>query len=83
MFIMYMNQTLYYTAEYWTNPQYFVKLTDTDEMDDVDTCTLIVSLMQKFRRQMKTSTKKTENQEEAIGFDVLKVKKTKVTSSLK
>ena len=66
-------QTMYITAEYWSNPQYFVKLTDPDETDDVDTCTLIVSLMQKFRRQMKTSTKKTENQEEAIGFDVLKV----------
>ena len=68
-----LDQTMYITAEYWSNPQYFVKLTDPDETDDVDTCTLIVSLMQKFRRQLKTSTKKTENQEEAIGFDVLKV----------
>lgn len=50
-----------------------MKLTDTDEADDVDTCTAIVSLMQKYRRQMKTSLKQTENLEEAVGFDILKV----------
>ena len=68
---------MYVAPEYWSNPQYFVKLTDPGETDDVDTCTLIVSLMQKLRRQMKTSKRKTENQEEAIGFDVLKVNEQK------
>ena len=68
---MYLCSNLF-LAQYWSNPQYFVKLTDTDETDDVDTCTLIISLMQKFRRQMKTTLQKTENLEEAIGLTFLR-----------
>ena len=77
---MYLCSNLF-LAQYWSNPQYFVKLTDTDETDDVDTCTLIISLMQKFRRQMKTTLQKTENLEEAIGFDILKVSYTIMTKT--
>ena len=57
----------------WMNPQYFVKLTDPDETDDVDTCTLIVSLMQKFRRKMRTQMKTTQYLNLAIGFKIYKV----------
>ena len=74
-------------AEYWSNPQYFVTLSGADEKqgeqppqeeqaeegEKQNTCTVIVSLMQKYRRQMKTQTESVENLEEAIGFDVLKV----------
>lgn len=35
------------------NPQYIVTLTDPDEDDDEDTCTMIVALMQKNRRSAK------------------------------
>ena len=55
------------------NPQYFVKLTDTDETDDVDTCTLIVSLMQKFRRKLRTQMKTVAHLNLAIGFKIYKV----------
>ena len=34
------------------NPQYFVTLTDPDELDEDDLCTLIVSLTQKRSRQL-------------------------------
>lgn len=36
------------------NPQYLVTLTDPDEDDDEDNCTMIVALMQKNRRSAKT-----------------------------
>lgn len=36
------------------NPQYFITLDDPDEDDDEDNCTMIVALMQKNRRAMKT-----------------------------
>ncbi len=63
-----------FSAQYWSNPQYFVKLSDPDKGDDEQTCTLCVSLMQKYRRQLKVKRKTTEDLEEAIGFDILKVK---------
>ena len=56
--------------KFWMNPQYFVKLTDPDETDDVDTCTLIVSLMQKFRRKMRTQMKTVQYLNLAIGFRI-------------
>ena len=59
------------------NPQYFVKLTDPDETDDVDTCTLIVSLMQKFRRKMRTQMKTVQYLNLAIGFKIYKVRMTR------
>ncbi len=60
------------TAQYWSNPQYFIKLLDSDD-DENTKSTLVVSLMQKYRRQMKTDMLNTEGLEEAIGFDILKV----------
>ena len=60
--------------KFWMNPQYFVKLTDPDETDDVDTCTLIVSLMQKFRRKMRTQMKTVQYLNLAIGFKIYKVR---------
>ena len=53
------------------NPQYFVRLCDTDDDED-DKCTLVVSLMQKYARVKKTIEKK-QDTEIAIGFDVFKV----------
>ena len=38
---------------FWTNPQYRVKVTDTDDDDDENLGTLIVALMQKNRRKMR------------------------------
>ncbi|KAH7698295.1 calpain Clp-1, partial [Aphelenchoides avenae] len=35
------------------NPQYRIKLTDADPNDDDDLCTVIVAVMQKYRREMK------------------------------
>ena len=64
--------------KFWMNPQYFVKLTDPDETDDVDTCTLIVSLMQKFRRKMRTQMKTVQYLNLAIGFKIYKVRITKI-----
>ena len=64
--------------KFWMNPQYFVKLTDPDETDDVDTCTLIVSLMQKFRRKIRTQMKTVQYLNLAIGFKIYKVRITKI-----
>ena len=47
-------------------------LTDPDEYDDDDKCTLIVSLMQKPDLTMRTK-RKTEFINEEINFDVYKV----------
>ena len=37
---------------HWTNPQYVLKLQDTDDDDD-KVCSVIVQLMQKDRRKLK------------------------------
>lgn len=36
-----------------SNPQYRIKLTDSDPNDDDELCTIIVAVMQKFRRELK------------------------------
>ncbi|KAK9885848.1 hypothetical protein WA026_013727 [Henosepilachna vigintioctopunctata] len=41
---------------FWNNPQYRITLTDVDDDDDDNKCTCIVALMQKNRRQIKTSS---------------------------
>ena len=46
-----------FSAKYWTNPQYFAKLTDPDDGDNISTCSIVVSLMQKNRRRMRTEMK--------------------------
>ncbi|XP_039298484.1 calpain-A isoform X2 [Nilaparvata lugens] len=37
---------------FWHNPQYIITLTDPDEKDEEDKCTVLVALMQKNRRKM-------------------------------
>ncbi|KAI0242489.1 Calpain-A [Lamellibrachia satsuma] len=58
---------------YWTNPQYHVTLHDPDEDGDDNTCTLIVSLIQKDQSKAKgAATFKDVNN--IIGYDIFKVK---------
>ncbi|KAK3800956.1 hypothetical protein RRG08_001204 [Elysia crispata] len=42
-----------YLNSFWTNPQYRLTLTDPDEDDDENLCTVVVSLMQKDRRRQR------------------------------
>ncbi|XP_064600052.1 calpain-9-like isoform X2 [Liolophura sinensis] len=42
-----------YLDTFWTNPQYRVSLTDPDEDDEDDLCTMIVGLLQKDRRKKR------------------------------
>ncbi|XP_012942074.1 calpain-9 [Aplysia californica] len=42
---------------HWSNPQYFLKLEDTDEDDD-NVCSAIIQLMQKDRRKIKQKGEK-------------------------
>ncbi|XP_063630512.1 calpain-B isoform X4 [Cydia splendana] len=42
-----------YLESFWRNPQYTVTLTDVDEDDDENKCTIIVALMQKNRRSQR------------------------------
>ncbi|XP_075214527.1 calpain-A-like isoform X2 [Lycorma delicatula] len=42
-----------YLETFWHNPQYTITLTDVDEEDDEDKCTVIVGLMQKNRRSQR------------------------------
>jgi len=42
------------TGTFWTNPQYRVTVIDADEGDDDNLGTLIVSLLQKDRRAMRS-----------------------------
>ena len=62
-----------FSAKYWTNPQYFVKLTDPDDGDNISTCSIVVSLMQKNRRRMRTEMKTLNYLEVGIGFKIYKV----------
>lgn len=52
-----------------TNPQYRMKLTDSDPNDDDELCTVIVAVMQKYRRELKSAGM--DNL--AIGFAVYEV----------
>ena len=42
-----------FSDTFWTNPQYRVEVTDTDDNDDENMGTLIVALMQKHRRKLR------------------------------
>ena len=53
---------------HWTNPQYLVSLSDTDEDDD-NHCSFIIQLMQKDRRKIRQKSKKLLY----IGFVIYKV----------
>ena len=59
--------------KYWTNPQFFVTLRDRNRWDGINKCTLVVSLLQKYTRRMRTELGTSEIQENAVGFDILKV----------
>lgn len=54
------------------NPQYIMKLEDPDEDDDFDKCTVIVSLMQKYRRMKRSMGLDFLT----IGFEIYKVHET-------
>lgn len=42
-----------YLRTFATNPQYRMKLTDSDPYDDDNLCTVIIAVMQKYRRELK------------------------------
>ncbi|CAG9797112.1 unnamed protein product [Chironomus riparius] len=54
------------------NPQYVMKLEDPDEDDDIDKCTVIVSLMQKYRRMKRSIGLDFLT----IGFEIYQVRET-------
>lgn len=58
-----------YLRSFANNPQYRIKLTDRDPDDDDDLCTVIVAVMQKYRRELK----KTGVENLAIGFALYEV----------
>lgn len=35
------------------NPQYYIQVTDSDPYDDDDLCTVIIAVLQKYRREMR------------------------------
>lgn len=37
------------------NPQYLMQLTDTEPNDDDELCTVIIAVMQKYRRELKST----------------------------
>lgn len=51
-----------FTETFWSNPQYRITLTDVDEDDDENKCTVIIALMQKNRRAKRK-----------MGMDVLTI----------
>lgn len=58
------------SESHWANPQYVLKLQDTDDDDD-SVCSIIIQLMQKDRRKIK---QKGENYQ-YIGFVIYRVTK--------
>jgi len=57
------------TDTFWTNPQYRVTVVDADEGDADNTGTLIISLLQKDRRRMRSEGRGFL----AIGYGIFKV----------
>lgn len=60
--------------KFWTNPQFLVHLTDVDENDDEDKCSLLVSLMQKDSRLKRISQGTDESAEEYVQFRLFKIR---------
>ncbi|CAH0757220.1 unnamed protein product, partial [Diatraea saccharalis] len=58
-----------YLETFWTNPQYTVTLTDVDEGDDDNKCTIIIALMQKNRRSQRHQGL----EDLSIGFEVYRL----------
>ena len=44
-----------FLEQYWTNPQYLIRLNFVDDNDDENLCTMIIALMQKETRQRRLS----------------------------
>lgn len=44
---------MFVSDTFWHNPQYRITLTDVDEDDDENRCTVIIALMQKNRRAQR------------------------------
>ena len=64
------------TAEFWTNPRFYIRLgapPDDDEEDEQDKCTLIVSLMQKYARRQRT-VRRVDDTRLAIGINLYEVR---------
>ena len=57
---------------YWINPQFSVRLSEPDADFEDGKCTLLISLMQKNSRLLRTYLKK-NMANIAMGFDVYKV----------
>uniref|UniRef100_A0A915CZJ1 Calpain catalytic domain-containing protein n=1 Tax=Ditylenchus dipsaci TaxID=166011 RepID=A0A915CZJ1_9BILA len=55
-----------YLSSFASNPQYRIRLTDADPYDDDRLCTVIIAVMQKYRRELKHTGLDTL----AIGFSV-------------
>ena len=70
--IKFLNYPIYKLAKFWTNPQFFIKLTDVDQNDNENKATIVVALMQKDSRLKRTSSKK-DSAEEFIQFKLFKV----------
>jgi calpain, invertebrate len=60
-------------AKFWTNPQFFIKLTDVDEDDNENKATIVIALMQKDSRLKRAKTMK-DSAEEFIQFKLFKIK---------
>jgi calpain len=58
-----------FSANFWTNPQYQVTVVDPDPDDNDGTGTLIIGLMQKDRRKLRSQGLN----ELTIGYAVYKV----------
>jgi len=58
------------TATFWTNPQYQVSVVDPDSDDEDGNGSVIIGLMQKYRRKMRSEGK----HELTIGYAVYEVR---------
>jgi calpain len=59
-----------YLRTFAMNPQYHIKLRDADPNDDDDLCTLIIGVLQKYRRELKSHGVETL----AIGFALYEIR---------
>lgn len=68
MTVSVMIMVMFVAESHWANPQYVLKLQDTDDDDDT-VCSVIVQLMQKDRRKLKQKGEMFKY----IGFIIYKV----------
>ena len=65
--------------DYWLNPQYWLEVGSPAE--GLEGSTVIISIMQKYTRRRKTVEQR-EHTEEAVGFDIHRVRYTTLYSSM-